>query len=62
MRRGRDKEKGRRGKTYLSTTVPRSWRPGRISRSGTEVSTMVETSAIQTSLAATLCEADTAAM
>jgi hypothetical protein len=32
--------------TNLSSTLPRSWRPGRISRSGTEVSTMVETMAM----------------
>lgn len=49
-------------RTHLSTTVPNNCNPGKISLSGTEVSTMVDTSAIQTSLAATLCEADTAAM
>jgi hypothetical protein len=48
--------------THLSTTLPSSCSPGRISRSGTDVSTMVETIAIQTSLAATLCAAETAAM
>ena len=48
--------------THLSVTFPSNCRPGRISRSGTLVSTMVETIAIQTFCAATLWAEETAAM
>jgi hypothetical protein len=48
--------------THLSTMVPRSWRPGRSSRSGTDVSTMVETMAMKMFGAQTWWEAETAAM
>lgn len=46
-------------KNYFSAIGPRSWRPGKISASGFEVSTVVETIAMYHPFCATMFELET---